>query len=251
LIGRRGMRTALPLFTVAIVVVAPLMLVHCVGDSPGTVVVTGDGGGDTGTTVDGNSNSDANNGAQDSGVDSQSPVDAGSKDAGPKQVFVTSGLFDGKFNAAGKDGGGGPTAADARCMEAAAAAFPGRTFHAWIAVGTTAASARVGTGPWFVGSAPFGDLTLLTNAGTPITVPLTENGTPPDDPKLAWTGTDVNGAAPTDGDPLSQTDCTDWTDSTSTGSGNVGVVEGANGFWTDSNPSNPCDTHLRIYCFEQ
>ncbi len=226
--------------------VAPLLLLHCNGTDP-TVSATPDDGGRG--SVDG-SNTDVGGPTGDAGADSQGLGDTGTVDAGPKQVFVTSKSFDGRFNPPGVDAGaGGATAADARCMEAAAVAFPGRTFHAWIAIGATAASARVGHGPWYAGTKLLGDLALLTSQSAPLTPFVTENGDAPDD--LVWTGTDKTGAAPTAGDPASLTTCRDWTDSSSAQSGYDGITVGKDGYWTDSAPSASCDSHLHLYCFEE
>ena len=67
--------------------------------------------------------------------------------AGSKRAFVSYDMLQGNMGVEGADGA---------CQKDADVWFQGRTFRAWISTSTESALARVGQGPWFVGSERLG-----------------------------------------------------------------------------------------------
>ncbi len=232
-------------FLVVIASAAPLCLVHCVGDTSVPASSSVDGG--NGGTDSGNTGSDSGAGAVDSGAggnDVDATNDAGTDAGTPlKQAFATSKMWNGLL---GAEGGApmGVAAGDARCMELAAASFPGRKFHAWLATETAPAKDNIkGSGPWYVGTNKLGEIKLLTSAGTLLTEWLTESGLPRGS-TLVWTGTD------TLGDPVAGANCKNWGSNGMGDNGAVGLTVGQDGFWTAST-QNSCEALHPLYCLEE
>jgi hypothetical protein len=242
----------LPLVISAVVGVAALSLIQCVGDDPITNGDTTDAGGTSegGGTNDSSSPVDANGGPTDANAaDTSAPVDAPGTDAADaapqnKQAFVTNGHFMGRLDASGVVGTGGVAAGDARCMGEAATAFPGRTFKAWLATTGATASSRIGTGPWYVGANLLGGITELTTGTLKTTLNLTPTGVVLTTADTVWSGTNGDGTLDTGGD------CVDWTSILISDLGQAGTVTGSDTFWTAADEQG-CDATRRLYCFEQ
>lgn len=232
------------------------------GFEDGELAVDGEDGGDAGALrADAEIRVDASEASRDAGVDSRfdAPVDAPADapadalvdapvdapvDAGPKQAFETSGIFNGRLDKSGVPGAGGLAAADQRCMEAAQATFPGRTFVAWLSTAAISAISRVaGGGPWYVGASYLGgELQLKT--GT-LKTPLNRD---PQGVQIAgavgvWTGTDEVGTP-----ALSV--CSDWSTIASNVGAEIGTSGGADGTWTYA-ADRPCSYLFHLYCFEK
>lgn len=175
------------------------------GFEDGELAVDGEDGG--ALRADAEIRVDASEASRDAGVDSRfdAPVDAlvdalvdapvdAAVDARPKQAFETSGTFNGRLDMSGVPGAGGLAAGDQRCMEAAQATFPGRTFVAWLSTAAISAISRVaGGGPWYVGASYLGgELQLKT--GT-MKTPLNRDpqGVQTAGPVGVWTGTEEVG----------------------------------------------------------
>jgi hypothetical protein len=198
------------------------------------------GGGDSG--VDGADAMPQLDAADSSATGGQ---DGGDAAQGSKQAFVTADAFDGRFDLAdGGAGAGGVAAADQRCNEAASAAFPGRTFAAWLATSGGDAPSRIGAGPWYVGATLLGGKAELTTGALATSLDKTPQGTTLTTSQGAWTGTDDKGALDVG---LS---CSDWTIGTSAQSGEIGTVGGGGTIWTAA-AARTCDAPRHLYCFEK
>lgn len=204
-----------------------------------------EGGNDAALGGDG-----AHDAALESGVDDaalESGIDGGTEagaDAGTLQAFETALAFNGRLDAPGVAGAGGLAAADARCMDAALATFPGRTFVAWLATTGTSAPARLGgSGPWYVGATYLGVLADLTSGHLKTTLHQDPTGVTAPLPLGVWTGTNGDGT-------LDFTSCGDWTSPASGLSGEIGTGGGASTAWTFA-AARSCDTSYHLYCFEK
>jgi hypothetical protein len=185
---------------------------------------------------------DASDASADAGDASDASADA--SDAGPKQAFETPTTFKGAFDPPGLVGPGGLAAADARCMEAAQATFPGRTFVAWLATAGTSAPARLGGGgPWYVGAVYLGSLAQLTAGNLQTALDKAPDGTAVPAPLGVWTGTEANGTAAIDR-------CNDWTSSAAAASGQIGTGGGGGDTWTYA-ATRTCSSAYHLYCFEK
>ena len=229
------------------------------GFEDGELAVDGEDGG--ALRADAEIRVDASEASRDASVDSRfdapvdsrfdAPVDApadalvdAAVDAGPKQAFETSGTFNGRLDMSGVPGAGGLAAGDQRCMEAAQATFPGRTFVAWLSTAAISAISRVaGGGPWYVGASYLGgELQLKT--GT-MKTPLNRD---PQGVQIAgavgvWTGTEEVGT------PALGL-CSDWSTIASNDGAEIGTSGGANGTWTYA-ANRPCNYFFHLYCFEK
>ena len=226
------------------------------GFDEGELVVDGADGGDEGAIRD-----DAPSGTdatRDAAVDvrdvrdvrdardasADAPVDA-LVDAEPKQAFETSAVFNGRLDAFGVAGAGGVAAGDQRCMEAAQASFPGRTFVAWLSTAAVSAESRLaGGGPWYVGGVLLGELIDLKASQLKTALDRNPEGVQiVAAPIGVWTGTDVDGKPA----PLQ---CNDWSTPASNVGGEVGTTGGAGGNWTYS-ATRTCNLAFHLYCFEK
>jgi hypothetical protein len=189
----------------------------------------------------------ANEGGNEGGKDAEAGAEAGldaGVDAGPKQAFETALTFNGRLDKQGVAGVGGLAAGDARCMEAAQAAFPGRTFVAWLSTaGTSAASRLVGGGPWYVGNTFLGTYTDVTTSKLKTMLHSDPTGAAVGSPLGVWTGTNGMGTA----EPGT---CNDWTSNTAAFSGEIGTGGGGADTWTYATQRS-CDTTYHLYCFEK
>ncbi len=115
--------------------------------------------------------------------------------------------------------------ADAACQKDADVWFQGRTFRAWISTSTESALARVGQGPWFVGSERLGTAADLAanQLGTPFNRSAT--GSVFATGEYAWTGTVSGGTA-------ASVTCADWTSKDVGLTGLVGQINYAGEEWT-------------------
>jgi hypothetical protein len=184
--------------------------------------------------------------ALDAASDASDAGDAGI-DAGTKQAFETPLTFNGRLDANGIPGAGGLAAGDARCMEAAQATFPGRTFVAWLSTaGTSAASRLAGGGPWYVGDNLLGGLVELTHGTLKTPLHQGPTGVASPLPLGVWTGTSPDGT-------FAFAACVDWTSAASAAagaSGEIGTGGGANDTWTYAT-ARGCDNLYHLYCFEK
>jgi hypothetical protein len=241
------------LFVVAGLPAFLVFLVNCVGDEPVVSAANDDAGGAADGGDGATSAGDANGvgDARADGADTAAPADAsdgapggdgGDASQGPKQAFVTADVYDGRFDPAdGGTSGGGVAAADMRCDEAAASAFPGRTFTAWVATSGASAPSRLGTGPWYVGGALLGGKTELTTGALATLLDKTPQGATLTTSQGAWTGTDDKGAY--------NLACNDWSSALSADSGEIGTVGGTSGVWTAA-VVRTCEGTYHLYCFE-
>jgi hypothetical protein len=182
--------------------------------------------------------------AGDVGLDSGNVgLDSGA-DGGTKQAFATTLTFNGRLDAPGVAGAGGLAAGDARCNEAALAAFPSRTFVAWLSTsGTSAASRLTGGGPWYLGPTLLGGLTELTTGNLKTLLNKAPDGSAIPLPSGVWTGTEANGTANAE-------TCTDWTSMGSAVSAEIGNSGATGIFWTYAT-ARSCDVTYHLYCFEK
>lgn len=182
----------------------------------------------------------------DADADADVIVEAGldAADAGHKQAFETPLVFNGRLDAPGVAGAGGLAAGDARCNEAAQAAFPGRTFKAWLSTTSTSAASRlVGLGPWYVGDAYLASLAELKTANLHTPLHQDPSGAAVGAPLGVWTGTDIDGT-------YALSACSDWTSAASNVSGEIGTGGGGGTAWTYAT-ARSCDVGYHLYCFEQ
>lgn len=194
--------------------------------------------------------SDASDASGDAPIDAPSdatldaPADA-VVGGGTKQAFETSAVFNGRLDAPGVPGAGGVAAGDQRCMDAAQASFPGRTFVAWLSTAAVSAESRLaGGGPWYVGAALLGDLGDLKTGSLRTALDRDpEGGQISAAPIGVWTGTDVDGKPA----PLH---CSDWSTPASNVGGEVGTTGGAGGNWTYA-VTRTCNFLFHLYCFEK
>lgn len=212
------------------------------------------GEGSLDATVDGDANVSPD-GASDGSVDADAKLDAeldaeadadadASADAGTKQAFETPLVFNGRLDANGIAGAGGLAAGDARCMEAAQAAFPGRTFVAWLSTSATSAASRLaGGGPWYVGNTLLGGLAQLTTGTLKTPLHQGPTGVASPAPLGVWTGTMGDGT-------FSLSSCTDWTSVASGVAGEIGTGGGGSDTWTYATQRS-CDSAYHLYCFEK
>ena len=131
----------------------------------------------------------------------------------------------------------------AACKKDADIWFPGRTFHAWLSTSTEDALARVGQGPWFVGTERLGTVTdlAMNRFGTPFNRTATGSGFATGE--YVWTGTASGGIAA----PMT---CADWTNKSPTLMGEIGPINYAADRWTASTTPT-CDHEGHLYCLEQ
>lgn len=159
-------------------------------------------------------------------------------------AFVTEALFDGNFAALGS--GTGVAVADAMCRsEATAAGLPAPgSFKAWLSTaGQDAIDRFANDGPWVRtdGVQVFFDKAHLRQ-GEPIG-PLNVTATGEYVPSAwdVWTGTLDDGSA-------AEARCSDWSSSSSSVLGNVGLV-GDVSWWSDEPNQRKCsNTSYRLYC---
>lgn len=210
-----------------------------------------EGGRDATLGPDGDAPADGASDARDATTDADGGVDAAldahvdaNVDAGPKQAFVTPLTFNGRLDAPGVPGAGGFAAGDARCMEAAQATFPGRTFIAWLSTsGTSAASRLAGYGPWYVGNTYLANVAEVTSGSLKTTLHQGPDGVTTPIPLGVWTGTAATGA-------YAGVACVDWTSVASGDTGEIGTGGGGGDTWTEAT-ARGCDSVYHLYCFEK
>ncbi len=158
----------------------------------------------------------------------------GGSGAESKRAFVSYDMLQGNMGVVG---------ADAACQKDADVWFQGHTFRAWISTSTEGALARVGQGPWFVGSERLGTAAELAanQLGTPFNRSAT--GSVFATGEYAWTGTVSGGTA-------ASTTCADWSSKDLGLTGLVGQINYAGEKWTAATTPT-CDHDGHLYCLEQ
>lgn len=140
-------------------------------------------------------------------------------------------------------GNAGVAAADAACQKDADVWFSGRHFRAWISTSTESALARVGSGPWFLGTDRLGTTTELAANALGTSFNRTATGSAFATGEYVWTGTASGGLAATD-------TCADWTSADRSMKGEIGQINYSNEKWTAS-LAETCDHGGHLYCLEQ
>ena len=171
-------------------------------------------------------------------------VDADVDATTTKQAFETLLTFNGRLDQSGVPGAGGLAAGDQRCMEAAAAKFPGRTFIAWLSTAAIPAPSRLDqAGQWYVGDTLLGGINELTHGMLKTPLDRDPDGTQITNAAGVWTGTDDIGAS-----YLLQ--CNDWSTPAGNVNGGAGSTAGMGGNWTYG-VTRTCNFAFHLYCFEQ
>jgi len=198
------------------------------------------------------------NGATDGGSAADASADAGAADArdasatdasppphGPLRAFLSSQRYKGAL--------GGPAGADAKCSQLATAAGLGGKWMAWISSLPDNSQARdrlTSAGPWQTlgGKVVASKADLVAGRLAAAAAALDETETKAiitSESEYVWSG--ILGNAP------NGLNCEGWTNGTASVGGFIGRVIGI----TYPGPANwqsvgyfPCDSELRLYCFE-
>ena len=159
---------------------------------------------------------------------------AGGNGAGSKRAFVSYDMLQGNMGVEG---------ADAACKKDADIWFQGHTFRAWISTSTESALARVGQGPWFVGSERLGTAADLAASQLGTQFNRSATGSVFATGEYVWTGTVSGGVA-------ASVTCADWTSKDLGLNGEVGQINFAGEKWTAATTPT-CDHEGHLYCLEQ
>jgi hypothetical protein len=161
--------------------------------------------------------------------------------AAPSRVFVTSTEYTG-------GGFGGLSGADSICNQRAAAGSLGGTYTAWLSTSTTNAADRVYHNPdgyvtthGEIVANSWADLINAESVDLLHTINYNEFGADVGN-VMPWTGTYENGQA-------TASNCNDWTSSTSSYGGTVGLTNNDNMYWSEYTDEG-CDLSYPLYCFE-
>ncbi len=227
-----------------------LLLVACVGDSPGNATDAGtdaappDAGADASPAPDGG----------DAGIDTQSDpnncgaighVCASSKCSGGdcvRRVFVTSGTSKGTF--------GGASGADTLCKNSALGpGLPG-TFFAWISTSSSTPLTHFtkGTAPYVlidgktVVANSFAELAGTAKSPLARAIDMDEFGNTQTNVNV-WTATHPDGTAIVP-------NCSDFVPNPNDANATVGSSSTMNTTWTEAT-TLPCTTFAHLYCVEQ
>ena len=175
----------------------------------------------------------------DGGVDGGPCADAGA----PKLVFVTSTTVTGDFGMAG---------GDTKCNDLAAAAGITGNFVAWISLGSTPASSRIGWNGAYAkkgGTRIAACRSVLLGGVLASPIDQDERGTSVTKSPV-WTNTNAQGAVDRAG-----YDCQGFTkiipDDGGAASAYVGTTDAVDGRWTSTGMALPCSEKARLYCFER
>ena len=157
-------------------------------------------------------------------------------------VFVTSTFMNGNL--------GGQAGADTECASLAAVAkLPAGTYKAWLSSSTLNAVTKMGSARGFVRTdgKPFADRIADITAGKILhSLNLDENGSDVQ-PTGVWTGT------ADDGTTVTNSTCVDWTSSSNSDNGAVGLTTRGPGGWSDEfgGPGGAaCGQTPKLYCFD-
>lgn len=148
-------------------------------------------------------------------------------------VFVTAGLY---------EPGGGLAAADAICMEEAAAAGHAGAFVAWLSSATVRAPDRLaGSQGWVrADGRPVANTVTALLAGQ-VLHPITRSADGERAVGAVATGTAADGGA--------LDACEGWTSVSDADRMRLGNVNGTTRAWTETAAELPCDGTARLYCF--
>jgi prepilin-type N-terminal cleavage/methylation domain-containing protein len=165
-----------------------------------------------------------------------SPTTTTTTPPGPKQIFVTTGTWNGNL--------GGLTGAAAKCQTAAIDAGLSGTYVAWLSGDGYYASDYTSSANYYI----LVDTTRVADSEEDLTDGTLQTAINKDEYSNArntavWTGTDSMGYD-------SGYTCTDWTNSTSGISGTAGLSSAADQTWTD-NGTAACNSLKSLYCVEQ
>lgn len=165
------------------------------------------------------------------------------------KVFVSSATYDGNL--------GGVSGADAKCQALSSAAGLGSNFRAWVSTGSGAGSTynAIDALPANYGwKLVDGTQVVAYRAGLTATldhrIDIDENGDPQLDTEEegdTWTTTEFATGHHYLPGGLDR-DCGDWT--STSGLGYLGSTFKAGTGWTENETAAPCDSLMRLYCFE-
>jgi hypothetical protein len=115
---------------------------------------------------------------------------------------------------------------------------------AFLSTTTESALARIGDGPWWVGSSRLGTPADLASSTLGISLNRSSRGSVFATGEYVWTGTASGGTV-----AAGQT-CADWTSKLNTVTGQLGQIGYSLEKWTAST-IDTCDHEGHLYCFER
>lgn len=149
------------------------------------------------------------------------------------------------------DTNNGLVGADNECQRLAdASALPRGIYKAWLSSSAAGSSAgerlTQSMAPYQLatGALIANDWVDLTDGGLITSISVDETGASVLAIPFAWTGTETDGTA------LADT-CNDWTDSTNTYQGVIGIPISSTGQWTNDSSPSDCSIYERLYCIQQ
>jgi len=156
-----------------------------------------------------------------------------------KYVFITSTLYNGNL--------GGLIGADSKCQADANSGKLGGTWKAWLSDNTVSAGTRItnhdGIYKTLDGTVVANNWNDLTDGFLQNTINITEKNTVSN--PAVWTNTEF------DGKIKGTNTCENWTSSTASPIGSVGLAGVKNVPWTDYSTGMQCSVNNALYCFQQ